>query len=86
MKPLCQSGTRLLNIDIEKNIAKVDLSKEFIENQTNDAMQSLKAIYSIVNSLTEITEIEQVQFYIEGAQIDSYNGFFDMKKPFIRSI
>lgn len=79
-------NTRLLSISSDGNEVKIDLSKEFIENQNGSAKDSLLAIYSIVNSLTEITEIEQVKFYIEGKEEESYKGYFTLNKPFVRSI
>ena len=78
-------GTRVLSVNVEGNEAKVDLSKEFIEGQEGNSKDCLLAIYSIVNSLTEITEINQVKFYIEGKEIESYKGYFGMEKPFLRS-
>ncbi|MBQ9266751.1 MAG: GerMN domain-containing protein [Clostridia bacterium] len=78
--------TRLLAVSVEGNMAIVDLSREFIEKQQNNAADSLLGIYSIVNSLTELTEIEQVKFLIESREAESYNGYFDMSKPFVRSI
>lgn len=80
------NGTSLISANVEGNIANVNLSEEFIENQNGNAKDCLFAIYSIVNSLTEITEIEQVKFFVEGKEEDSYLGYFSLNKPFIRSI
>ena len=79
-------GTSLKSISIDGDLIKVDISKEFIENQNGNANDCLLAIYSIVNSLTEVTEIEQVQFFIDGVSVESYKGYFALNKPFLRSI
>lgn len=79
-------GTTLRNVTTNGHQMIVDLSKEFEENQQGTAEDSLLAIYSIVNSLTEITEIEEVKFLIEGAERDYYKGYFEMNKPFLRSV
>ena len=39
-------------------------------------------IYSIVNSLTQIKDIEKVQFKIEGQVKDRYKGNFKFDVPF----
>ena len=48
--------TKLLNIESQENTVILDLSNEFIEKQEGES-NALLAIYSIVNSLTDITEI-----------------------------
>ena len=60
--------TKLLNIESQENTVILDLSNEFIEKQEGES-NALLAIYSIVNSLTEITEIEQVKFLINGKEM-----------------
>ena len=53
-------GTKLNDIKFEKGIVYIDLSKEFLNaNGTN-------AIYSIVNTLSEFTEVTGIKFTIEG--------------------
>lgn len=86
LKSTIPEGTKLIDVNIVGNQAKVNLSNEFIDNQKNNAADSLLAIYSIVNSLTEITEIEEVKFYIDNVEAESYKGYFEMNKPFVRSI
>ena len=86
LKSTIPEETKLIDGSIEGNTANVNLSKEFIQNQQGDSRDSLLAVYSIVNSLTEITEIEAVKFYIESSEVESYNGYFDMSKPFVRNI
>ena len=53
-------GTKLNNAKYEKGILYVDLSSEFLNsNGTN-------SIYSIVNTMTEFTEINGIKFTIDG--------------------
>ena len=77
--------TKLLNIESQENTVILDLSNEFIEKQEGES-NALLAIYSIVNSLTEITEIEQVKFLINGKEMERFNDYFEFDKPFVRSI
>lgn len=65
-------GTKILSIEVKKNICIVDLSKEFLLNKPETAAGERVAIYSIVNSITEITGIEAVQILVEGEKINDY--------------
>ena len=39
-------------------------------------------VYSIVNSLCELDEVEKVQFLIEGEKQIEYKGHIEFDKPF----
>jgi germination protein M len=41
-------------------------------------------LYSLVNSLTEVPEIKQVQIQINGANLDSLAGHVDLTNPLTR--
>ena len=41
-------------------------------------------IMSLVNSLTELSEIEKVQMMVEGEEIDSLLGHWDTSQPIER--
>ena len=63
-------GTKLNDATLEKGILTVDLSKEFLNaNGTN-------AIYSIVNTLSEFTEVNGVKFTIDGEIKDGLKEVF----------
>ena len=63
-------GTKLNNAKYEKGILYVDLSSEFLNsNGTN-------SIYSIVNTMTEFTEINGVKFTIDGEVKDGLKETF----------
>lgn len=60
------SGTKLINIYVINKIAYVDFSKEFISNHSGGSASEIMTLYSIVNTLTEFSTIDSVQFLIEG--------------------
>ncbi len=63
-------GTKLNNAKYEKGILYVDLSSEFLNsNGTN-------SIYSIVNTMTEFTEINGIKFTIDGEVKDGLKDIF----------
>lgn len=66
LDPVIPEGTQLLSIKTEKGVCTLDLSKEFVENHIGGSVAELMTISSIVASLTELPEIDKVQFLIEG--------------------
>jgi spore germination protein GerM len=82
--PVIPAGTELLGVEVSENIAKVDFSQEFLENSLDTRILDEYIIYSIVNTLTEIPDIEGVIFYIEGIRIKGY-GNVDLSIPAIRN-
>lgn len=67
------------------NVAVVDLSADFDEacQQLTDQQEYL-VVYSIVNTLTEIREIDEVQFLIDGQQIE-YLKCTNISGPLLRN-
>lgn len=62
--PTINVGTRLLNILTRDNICTVTFDRTFLTNPY--PVEPEVAIYSIVNSLTELPAIRQVQIIIDG--------------------
>lgn len=77
--------TKLLGVEIDDCVATIDLSSEFVTKQEGEA-NALLAVYSIVNSLTEITEIESVKFKIDGTEMTTFKDYFIFDTLFERSI
>lgn len=77
-------GTKLLSANTKDGLCTVDLSKEFVDNSPGGTASERMAIYSIVNSLTELETVERVQFLIEGEKREIYtHAIFD--EPFYRN-
>ena len=64
LKKLIPEGTLVHDVKIEKSCAVINVSNEFLnfENEEN----KLKVINSIVNTLTNLKEIDSVKFLING--------------------
>ena len=82
--PVIPAGTELISAESYENIAKIDLSQEFLSESLDSRILDEYIIYSVVNTLTEIPEIEGVIFYIEGIRIKVY-GDIDLSIPAIRN-
>lgn len=63
-------GTELTEISVENGLCKVELSSAFVENMQRSFAKERLAIYSIVNSLTELSEITTVDIWIEDTPLD----------------
>ena len=61
----------------------VDLSKEFIENAPSGIDEESMVIYSIVNTLTELNEVTNVKFLINGEENKEFkDGKISFKETF----
>jgi len=82
--PVIPAGTKLLRAKAYEGVAEIDLSKEFLENSLDSRILDEYIIYSIVNTATEIPDINGVIFFIEGKRIKMY-GRIDLSIPIIRN-
>ena len=74
-------GATLNKVKVNNNIAYLDFSIEFIENHPGGSIGEYNTLYSIVNSLTEIEEIEAVDFSIDGEKFKTYKGHCEFNEP-----
>ena len=78
-QPVIPEDTIVLGVSVDGDTAYINLGSGFSEN---DGIISPKlAVYSIVNSVTENTDITQVQIQIEGSTPSSYGGEIDLRYP-----
>lgn len=65
-------GTELLSCRTDGGVCTVDLSAAFVENKPETALGERLAVWSIVNSLTALADVESVQLLCQGEAVDSY--------------
>ena len=63
-------GVKINDIHQNKNKIIVDFSKEFI-GEKEEEIKHLQKIYAVVNSLTEINEINEVEILVEGKEYET---------------
>lgn len=78
------AGTKLRSVNIKENTAYVDFSEEIKTKHWGGSAGESMTIFSIVNSLTEMKEIKQVQILIAGVKQDSLAGHLDISQPIAR--
>ena len=66
-------GTKINKLQKEGDILIIDFSNEFIQNHPGSEQQEKLTIRSIVNSLTELTEINGIKILINGEENKSFN-------------
>ena len=76
-------GTKLNSVTIKEGTCYVDFNEDFLD--FNKDTDSEIAIYSIVNSLVELSYINSVQFTINGDMVEDYNGVI-FNKSFERKL
>ena len=59
-------GTKVLSINKEGDTLTIDFSSEFLNYDKNADIAKNNLIYSIVNTMTELTEINHVKFLVNG--------------------
>ena len=81
--PTLNSSTQILSVTTRDNVCYVNLDQNFLEEPYS--VTSQVAIWSLVNSLTELTTVRQVQILIDG---DSTSTFMDtsLSQPFERNL
>ena len=79
-------GTTINNAYLKGNTVYVDFSKEFIDNAPTGVEEEGLLIYSIVNTLTELNEVNSVKILINGEENKSFSDKgMDFKEEFVRN-
>ena len=74
LKRLIPEGTAMHDIKVEKSCAIINLSNEFLNYETEE--NKLKIINSIVNTLTNLKEINSVKFLINGEENEKISEIY----------
>ncbi|AOT72787.1 GerMN domain-containing protein [Geosporobacter ferrireducens] len=78
--------TKLLSVNTTDGICYVNLSNEFLNTyRWSQQMNEAITIWSIVNSLTELNEIQGVQILVEGNKVDVIEKYYSLKQPYFRN-
>ncbi len=83
VQPVIPEGTVLNKVTIRDGICYVDFNEKFLEKR--DGITVEVAVYSIVNSLTELSNVYKVQFSINGETKKTYQNL-DFSLAFERNL
>jgi len=82
--PTIPEGTSVNEVYIADDIAYVDLSEEVFKNHPGGSSGELMTVYSMVDTLTEISPIRGVQILVAGNERESLVGHVDISRPLLR--
>ena len=86
LKRLIPEGTQLINTKIVDDILFIDFSKEFILDTNYGKNMEEQILQSIVNTVTELTEINKIKILIDGEEGKSFSdGEVSFDKIFIKN-
>ncbi len=83
LSPTAPPETEILSLTIEDGVAIVDFSEHVREHAAGSAGESM-VMASIVNTLTEFADVQQVQILVEGEEGTSLGGHFSLDEPLER--
>lgn len=76
------NGTKVLGTELKGDVVYLDLSNEFIEN---NSVEEKTIINAIVNTLTELNEVNGVKILINGQENKEFkDGKINFKETFFR--
>ena len=77
-------GTRINKVEVKGDVLYLDLSKEFIENHEGGEEKENATIYSIVNTMINLTEINGVKILIEVEENKAFkDNLIKFDDPFV---
>lgn len=70
--PTIPEGTALLNVSVLDGVCLVNFSYEFWQNRPKEQLAERMTVFSVVNSLTQLEEINSVEILVEGSPMERY--------------
>ena len=78
-KKIIPEGTKLNKSYLEQDCVVLDFSSEFLNYNKEDESEKNNLINSIVNTVTELTEINKVKIVIDGNESQEFNEIYSRK-------
>ena len=82
--PTLPGDTKLLNVSLNENICYINFDSTFLNNTLE--VKEYIPIYSIVNSLSEISTVSKVQITINGSQDVMFRDVISLNTQFERNL
>ena len=75
---------KLRSVTVKDGVATVDFSKELEQNFSGGSTGEEMLVGSIVDTLTEFPEVQNVQILIDGGKVETLSGHMDLSEPLAR--
>ena len=70
-------GTEVKSISFKSGLLKIDVNKSFVDGLAGDRSKAKLVVGSVVNTLTELKDVEKVEFTCEGKAIGKLDCGFE---------
>lgn len=85
LQTVIPEGTRVLKAELKGDMVYLDLSKEFIDNHKGGQEAENITVYAIVNTLTQLNEVNSVKILINGREDQAFkDNKINFKNAFVR--
>lgn len=81
LSPILPKEVRLINFDIQNDIAIINFSKEALVEMTPTKEEA--CLSSIVASVTQLPSVNKVKILVEGKTVQTIGGNYNIEKPFM---
>ena len=78
-KKIIPENTKINKTYLEEDCVVLDFSTEFLNFSKEDEKEKTNLINSIVNTLTELTEVNQVKILIDGSENNEFKEIYSRK-------
>lgn len=78
-------GSKLLTLEISSGLATINFNQDFQTKHSGGSTGEMMTIYSLVNSLTDLPGIQQVQLLVDGKKLETLKGHLDISEPLTRN-
>ena len=80
--PVLPKGTRLLNVELENDLVRLNFSRQMVDQLPAGSLSELLAVYALANSLVEnFSYLRQIQILIEGEILQTLKGHVRIDQP-----
>ena len=76
LSKIIPDGTKLRDVKLEGNTLVINFSSEFLNYDKENPTNKANLINSIVNTMTELTEVNNVKFLIDGKESQDFNELY----------
>ena len=80
VKKIVPDNTKVLKTFMEGDCLVLDLSKDFLNYPKDNEIDKRNLINSIVNTMTELTEVDSVKFLFDGNQCEEFKDVYVREK------
>ncbi len=82
LQPVIPERTRVLGVEIEKDLARINFSRELVDMHPGGSLSELLTVYGLANTLAvNFPYLRQLQILVEGQVEPTLKGHVDISRP-----